>query len=63
MGKPSSAMKYDPVKGRYVFDGESESDEEPVKAPPKKNEQPADEPKEEKPKEEEKEQTGAASLT
>ena len=38
LGKPSSAMKYDPVKGRYVFDGESESDEEPVKAPPKKKE-------------------------
>ena len=34
MGKPASAIVYDPVKGRYVIDGESESDEEPTPPPP-----------------------------
>ena len=66
MGKPASAMKYDPVKGRYVFDGASESEEEPVKAPPKKKvAEPAEEnaKEEPKPKEKPKEVQGASAFT
>ena len=33
-GRPASAMYYDEAKGRYVIDGESESDDEPVPPPP-----------------------------
>ena len=64
MGKPASAIRYDPVKGRYVIDGESESEEE-EKAPPPKMNKKKEESKEEpaaKPKEEVKEATGANAL-
>ena len=33
--KPERVMKFDPVKKRYVFDGESDSESEEVKAPPR----------------------------
>ena len=36
-GKPASCMYYDKDKGRYVIDGECESEEEEVKPPPKLN--------------------------
>ena len=53
-------MKFDEIKGRYVFDDESESEEEPIPEPPKarKVEQVKDEVKEEH-----KELTGTAALT
>lgn len=47
-GRPASVIQWDPVKGRYVIEGEPESEEEEVKAPPKITK------KENKPKEEEK---------
>lgn len=60
LGKPASCMQWDPVKKRYIIDGESESEEE-IKAPPPKFKK-AEETKEEKKpvvKEEPKEVTGA----
>ena len=39
LGRPASAIRYDPDKGRYVIDGESESEEE-IKAPPPKTKKP-----------------------
>lgn len=56
LGKPASTIKYDPVKGRYVIDGESESDEEPPPPPPTAKSQPKV--VDEKPKEEQKEVSG-----
>jgi hypothetical protein len=35
MGKPNTAMRYDEAKGRYIIDGESESEEEDVMPPPR----------------------------
>lgn len=36
-GRPASAMYYDPVKKRYVIEGEEESDDDvPPPPPPKK---------------------------
>ena len=59
LGKPASCMQWDPVKKRYIIDGESESEEE-ITAPPPKTKK-AEETKEEKKtvKEEPKEVTGA----
>ncbi len=63
LGKPASCMRYDKVKGRYIIDGESESEEE-IKAPPPKMGAKKDFNTEEKPKEEEKtEVTGANAFT
>ena len=57
MGKPASAFKWDPVKGKYCFEGESDSEPEVVAPPPKTKAKPVDE---DKPKAEEaKEVTGA----
>ena len=57
MGKPASAFKWDPVKGKYCFDGESDSEPEVVAPPPKLKAKPVED---EKPKAEEpKEVTGA----
>jgi len=62
LGKPASAMTWDPVKKRYVFEGESESEEEIVKPPPVAKKEKA--PEEEKPKEEpKKEVSGANAFT
>ena len=58
LGRPASAITYDPVKGRYVIDGESESDDEPPPPPPKKETK-----VEEKPKEEIKEVSGLNAFT
>ena len=55
LGKPASAIQYDPIKGRYVIEGESESEEEIVAPPPKISNKPK---VEEKPKEEVKEVSG-----
>ena len=57
MGKPASAFKWDPVKGKYCFEGESDSEPEVVAPPPKLKTKPVED---EKPKAEEpKEVTGA----
>ena len=56
MGKPASAFKWDPVKGKYCFEGESDSEPEVVAPPPKLKAKPVEEGK---PKEEPKEVTGA----
>ena len=54
LGKPASAIKWNAEKGRYMIDGESESEEE-IRAPPPKFKKQEDKPKEEedKPKKEE----------
>lgn len=36
VGKPSTSMYYDAKKGRYVIDGEEDSDEDIPPPPPKK---------------------------
>lgn len=59
LGKPASAIRFDPDKGRYVIDGESESEEE-IKAPPPKIGAKKKEP-EEKPKEEQKKEVSGAN--
>jgi len=53
-------MRFDEIKGRYVFEGESSSEEEVLPEPPKakKTAEPVEETKEEK-----KELTGTAALT
>ena len=35
LGQSANKMRFDEAKGRYVFDGESESEEEPIPEPPK----------------------------
>ena len=52
--KPERKMTWNKEKGRYEFDGESDSESEEVKAPPKKVEKTEDEKAEEAKKLEEK---------
>ena len=62
LGKPASAIRFDADKGRYVIDGESESEEE-IKAPPPKVGAKKKEPEENPKKEQKKEVSGANAFT
>ena len=59
MGRPASAMRWDEDKGRYIIDGDSDSDDEPVAPPPKITAKPKVEEERKKPQEEVKEVSGA----
>lgn len=54
-------MRFCEIKGRYVFDGEESSEDEPIQGPPKAKKK-EDNPKEET-KQEPQELTGTAALT
>lgn len=60
LGQSGSKMRWDDLKGRYVFEGESSSEEE-VTAPPPQMKKSTD--TKEETKQESKELTGTAALT